>query len=62
MTIALVTTTAAGRRGAQLLADRWPDTRSYPVQEITKAWKECEALVCFLAIGATVRLLAATTR
>jgi cobalt-precorrin 5A hydrolase/precorrin-3B C17-methyltransferase len=56
--IGLVTTTASGRRGAQLLADRWPDTRSYPVQELTKAWEECDELICFLAIGATVRLLA----
>jgi cobalt-precorrin 5A hydrolase/precorrin-3B C17-methyltransferase len=56
--IGLVTTTASGRRSAALLAERWPDTRSYPVQEITKAWAECEALVCFLAVGATVRLLA----
>ena len=56
--IGLVTTTASGRQGAQLLADRWADTRVYPVTDLATAWKECDALVCFLAIGATVRLLA----
>jgi cobalt-precorrin 5A hydrolase/precorrin-3B C17-methyltransferase len=56
--IGLVTTTAAGRLGAQLLADRWADTRIYSVKDLATAWKECDSLVCFLAIGATVRLLA----
>jgi cobalt-precorrin 5A hydrolase/precorrin-3B C17-methyltransferase len=56
--IGLVTTTAAGGRGAVLLAERWPDTRTYGVKGLGQAWKECDALVCFLAIGATVRLLA----
>lgn len=56
--IGLVTTTAAGRTAAARLAAALPDTRSYPVREIATAWRECEALVCFLATGATVRLLA----
>lgn len=58
MTVGLVTATAAGRRGAQQLVDRWPDTRTYPVAELPTAWRDCDALVCFLAVGATVRLLA----
>ena len=56
--IALVTATAAGRRAAAELAGRWPSARSYPVAEIATAWRECDALVCFLATGATIRLLA----
>ncbi len=58
MTVALVTATAAGRAAAAELSGRWPDTRTYPVAEIGVAWRECEALVCFLAVGAAVRLLA----
>jgi len=58
MTIALVTATAAGRAAAAELSSRWPDTRTYPVAEIGVAWRECQALVCFLAVGAAVRLLA----
>jgi cobalt-precorrin 5A hydrolase/precorrin-3B C17-methyltransferase len=56
--VALVTATAAGRAAAADLAGRWPDTRTYPVADIAAAWRECTALVCFLAVGATVRLLA----
>jgi cobalt-precorrin 5A hydrolase/precorrin-3B C17-methyltransferase len=56
--IALVTATAAGQAAARELAARWPDTRSYPVADLAAAWAECEALVCFLAVGATVRLIA----
>lgn len=56
--IALVTATAAGRTAAAELARRWPDARSYPVAEIATAWRESDALVCFLATGATIRLLA----
>jgi len=57
--IALVTATAAGRTAAARLAAAWPErTRICPVAEIADAWRQCEALVCFLATGATVRLVA----
>lgn len=56
--IGLVTTTAAGRSAAQRLAAGLGQTTSYDVREIATAWRECDALVCFLATGATVRLLA----
>ncbi|MDP3711347.1 MAG: precorrin-3B C(17)-methyltransferase [Mycobacteriales bacterium] len=56
--IGLVTTTAAGRSAAQRLAGGLGQTTSYDVREIATAWRECDALVCFLATGATVRLLA----
>jgi cobalt-precorrin 5A hydrolase/precorrin-3B C17-methyltransferase len=56
--IGLVHVTAAGRAAADDLAARWPDTRSYPVADLATAWRECDQLVCFLATGATVRLLA----
>jgi cobalt-precorrin 5A hydrolase/precorrin-3B C17-methyltransferase len=56
--IGLVTTTAAGLRGAQQLAAHWPNTRTYGVKQLAQAWEDCDALVCFLAIGATVRLVA----
>ena len=56
--IGLVVTTAAGRRGAGQLAAALPDTRTYDVHDLATAWSECDGLVCFLATGATVRLLA----
>jgi cobalt-precorrin 5A hydrolase/precorrin-3B C17-methyltransferase len=56
--IGLVVATASGRTGAAQLVERWPDTRVYQVRDIAAAWHECDALVCFLATGATVRLLA----
>lgn len=56
--IGLVTATAAGRRAADRLAETLPDTRHYDVRDLLPAWRECEALVCFLATGAVVRLLA----
>ncbi|MCW2623171.1 MAG: Precorrin methylase [Frankiales bacterium] len=55
--IGLVTTTSGGRAGAARL-EVLGDTRTYAVREIARAWEECDALVCFLAVGATVRLLA----
>ncbi len=55
--IGLVTTTAAGRTAAERLGVLG-DTRTYAVREIERAWRECDQLVCFLAVGATVRLLA----
>ncbi|HEX4018081.1 MAG TPA: precorrin-3B C(17)-methyltransferase [Frankiaceae bacterium] len=56
--IGLVTATAAGRTSASALEASWGDARSYPVADLAIAWGECDALVCFLAIGATVRLIA----
>jgi cobalt-precorrin 5A hydrolase/precorrin-3B C17-methyltransferase len=56
--IGLVTTTAAGRTAAARLGAGLGQTTSYDVREIATAWRECDALVCFLATGATVRLLA----
>jgi cobalt-precorrin 5A hydrolase / precorrin-3B C17-methyltransferase len=55
--IGLVTTTEAGRRAAERL-QALGETRTYDVREIADAWRECDALVCFLATGAAVRLLA----
>ena len=60
--IGLVAVTAAGRTAAGRLAAAWPDeTRVYegPASAaVPRAWSECDALVCFLATGATVRLVA----
>jgi cobalt-precorrin 5A hydrolase/precorrin-3B C17-methyltransferase len=55
--IGLVTTTAAGRRAAERLAVLG-DTRTYDVHDLATAWRECDRIVCFLATGATVRLIA----
>ncbi|MEV4461482.1 precorrin-3B C(17)-methyltransferase, partial [Microbispora sp. NPDC049633] len=54
----LVTATKAGRTAAGLLEQAWPDTRWYPVADLARAWRECDRVVCFLAVGAAVRLLA----
>ncbi|MGW2699762.1 precorrin-3B C(17)-methyltransferase [Streptomyces sp. NPDC001340] len=60
--IGLISTTSAGAVARDRLAAAWPDrTRVYdgPVGEAVRAaFAECEQLVCFLATGATVRLLA----
>ena len=56
--IGLVTATKAGRAAAALLERAWPHTRSYPVADLARAWRECDRIVCFLATGATVRLIA----
>ncbi|MEU6430787.1 precorrin-3B C(17)-methyltransferase [Microbispora sp. NPDC046973] len=54
----LVTATKAGRTAAGLLERAWPQTRWYPVADLARAWRECDRIVCFLAVGAAVRLLA----
>nr|WP_202517851.1 precorrin-3B C(17)-methyltransferase [Streptomyces sp. SID685] len=58
----MISATAAGAAARDRLAAAWPDrTRVYegPVGEaVRSAFSECEQLVCFLATGATVRLLA----
>jgi cobalt-precorrin 5A hydrolase / precorrin-3B C17-methyltransferase len=60
--IGLIAVTAAGRAAAARLAAAWPSqTYSYdgPVrQALPQAWAQCDGLVCFLAVGATVRLIA----
>ncbi|MFF4650062.1 precorrin-3B C(17)-methyltransferase [Streptomyces sp. NPDC001380] len=60
--IGIVAATAAGRRAAADLAAAWPGrTAVYdgPVAEaVRRAFAECGQLVCFLATGATVRLVA----
>ncbi|MFD9093849.1 precorrin-3B C(17)-methyltransferase [Streptomyces collinus] len=60
--IGLISATAAGAAARDRLAAAWPDrTRVYdgPVGEAVRAaFAECDRLVCFLATGAVVRLLA----
>jgi cobalt-precorrin 5A hydrolase/precorrin-3B C17-methyltransferase len=60
--IGLIAVTGGGRGAAERLAAAWPgQTRSYdgPArQALVRAWAQCDGLVCFLAVGATVRLIA----
>jgi cobalt-precorrin 5A hydrolase/precorrin-3B C17-methyltransferase len=59
--IGLVSVTRAGRAAADRLAQAWPDARRYDEAAGTalpRAFAECDAIVCFLAVGATVRLIA----
>lgn len=60
--IGLISATAAGAAARDRLAGAWPDrTRVYdgPVADaVRSAFGECERLVCFLATGAVVRLIA----
>jgi cobalt-precorrin 5A hydrolase/precorrin-3B C17-methyltransferase len=59
--IGLISVTAAGKQAAARLEQAWPDARRYdaPAAEaLPRAFKECQAIVSFLAIGATVRLIA----
>ncbi|CAM5517482.1 hypothetical protein SALBM311S_09718 [Streptomyces alboniger] len=60
--IGLISATAAGAVARDRLAAAWPDrTRVYegPVGDAVRAaFAQCEQLVCFLATGATVRLVA----
>ena len=61
MIVGLVAATANGRRHAAHLERAWPDARSYkgkPKEALRRAWKECDAIVLFLATGAAVRLVA----
>jgi cobalt-precorrin 5A hydrolase/precorrin-3B C17-methyltransferase len=64
--IAMVTATAAGKALAARLAAAWPDettTHEGPVaDQLRDAWPRSRALVCFLATGATVRLVAPLLR
>jgi cobalt-precorrin 5A hydrolase/precorrin-3B C17-methyltransferase len=60
--IGLISATAAGAAARDRLAAVWPDrVRVYdgPVGDaVRRAFAECEQLVCFLATGAVVRLIA----
>ncbi|MGE5133986.1 MAG: precorrin-3B C(17)-methyltransferase [Gemmatimonadota bacterium] len=60
--IGLVAVTAAGRAAAGRLASAWPgETRCYEgpaARALPAAWAECDGLVCFLAAGAVIRLIA----
>ena len=60
--IGLIAVTGGGRAAAERLAAAWPgQTRMYdgPArQALARAWAQCDGLVCFLAVGATVRLIA----
>ncbi|MEU5740817.1 precorrin-3B C(17)-methyltransferase [Streptomyces tendae] len=60
--IGLISATAAGAAARDRLAAAWPErTRVYegPVGDaVRSAFAECERLVCFLATGAVVRLVA----
>jgi cobalt-precorrin 5A hydrolase / precorrin-3B C17-methyltransferase len=60
--IGLIAITVAGRASAAQLAAAWPgQTRTYEgpaKQALHRAWAECDELVCFLAVGATTRLIA----
>jgi cobalt-precorrin 5A hydrolase/precorrin-3B C17-methyltransferase len=60
--IGLISATTAGAAARDRLAAAWPDrTRVYagPVRDAVRAaFAECEQLVCFLATGAVVRLVA----
>ena len=63
--IGLVAATENGRRNAAHLAGSWPDARLYegrPKEALPQAWKDCDAVVLFLATGAAVRLLAPLLR
>lgn len=55
--IGVVAVTASGRAGAALLRDTWPDEIRI-VGGLREAWRTCDAVVAFLAVGATVRVLA----
>ncbi len=59
--IGLIAVTAAGRAAAARLAAALPATLSYPgpaPRAVRRAFTECDQIVCFLAVGATVRLIA----
>jgi cobalt-precorrin 5A hydrolase / cobalt-factor III methyltransferase / precorrin-3B C17-methyltransferase len=64
--IALIAVTAAGRSLARRLAHAWPGRTTTPggsvAEQFRTAWGSAEALVCFLATGATVRLIAPLLR
>ncbi|MET7804966.1 precorrin-3B C(17)-methyltransferase [Micromonospora chersina] len=60
--VGLVSATAAGRGHAHRLAAAWPHARPVEAESVADAlraaWRECDAVVAFLATGAVVRILA----
>ncbi|WP_034488419.1 precorrin-3B C(17)-methyltransferase [Actinomadura oligospora] len=66
--IGVIAATASGRTAAATLAAAWPgEVRVLPDQHaegrkpadaLREAWRTCDAVVSFLAVGATVRVLA----
>jgi cobalt-precorrin 5A hydrolase/precorrin-3B C17-methyltransferase len=59
--IGLVSVTTTGHAAAGRLEQAWPDARRYhgpAAAALPQAFAECDAIVSFLAIGATVRLIA----
>ncbi|MFG3601117.1 precorrin-3B C(17)-methyltransferase [Micromonospora chersina] len=60
--VGLVAATAAGRGHARRLAAAWPHARLVEAKSVADAlraaWRECDAVVAFLATGAVVRILA----
>jgi cobalt-precorrin 5A hydrolase/precorrin-3B C17-methyltransferase len=59
--IGLIAVTQSGRLAAKRLASEWPDAHAYEGPAgaaLPRAFGECEAIVCFFAVGAAVRLLA----
>ncbi|WP_165986672.1 precorrin-3B C(17)-methyltransferase [Streptomyces sp. YIM 98790] len=62
--IGLISATAAGAAARDRLASAWPGrTRVYrepggPAEAVRRAFAECDQVVCFLATGAVVRLIA----
>lgn len=58
--IGLVAATARGRAAARRLELAWPEARRYPGRTgdaVRRAFAECDAVVCFLAVGAVVRII-----
>lgn len=65
--IGAVAATASGRTAAAELAAAWPDevrlfTGDRPSGALREAWRSCTAVVSFLAVGATVRIIAPLLR
>ena len=59
--IGIVSVTQAGHAAAERLEQAWPDARRYrgpAAGTLPRAFGECGAIVSFLAVGATVRLIA----
>ncbi|MFI2647976.1 precorrin-3B C(17)-methyltransferase [Micromonospora fulviviridis] len=60
--VGLVAATAAGRGQARRLVAAWPHARLVEAESVAgalrAAWRECDAVVAFLATGAVVRILA----
>ncbi|MEV4255177.1 cobalamin biosynthesis protein, partial [Spirillospora sp. NPDC049652] len=61
--IGVIAATASGRTAAASLAAAWPGevrvlAEGRPADALREAWRTCDAVVSFLAVGATVRVLA----